>query len=208
MLKIGVTGGIGAGKSTICRVFEILGVPVYNADARARALMDQDEGVRQLLFEAFGQSVFKGSKPDRKAMASLVFNNRDALETINGIVHPAVRSDFLAWLEKNTMAPYIVKEAAILFETGMWKELDGTVLVVAPAGIRAERIMQRDGMSAEEVRKRMENQWPDERKKNLAGIVIENNDRKPVLPVLLELHEKLSRGILPDVFDRRPGKDA
>ncbi len=210
MLKIGVTGGIGAGKSVICRVFQTLGVPVYNADTRAQLIMDEDEGVRHLLLRAFGKGVFKGGRPDRKALASLVFGNNRALETINGIVHPAVRSDFVTWLEKNSGTSYIVKEAAILFETGAWKELDGTILVTAPVHVRTERIIKRDGITPGEVRRRMESQWPDERKKPLAGMVIVNDDIKPVLPVVLELHYELSRGILPEVFagKGRPGHEA
>ncbi len=200
MIKIGVTGGIGAGKSVICRVFGTLRVPVYNADARAQLIMDKDEGVRHLLLRAFGKGVFKGGRPDRKAMASLVFGNNRALETINGIVHPAVRSDFMSWLEKNSGVSYIIKEAAILFETGTWKELDGTILITAPVRLRTERIMKRDGITEREVHRRMESQWPDDRKEPLAGMVIVNDDIKPVLPVLLELHDELSRGILPDVF--------
>ncbi len=197
MLKIGVTGGIGSGKSTVCRVFGILGVPVYNADDRARNILYCDEEVKRSLLEAFGESLFTGGKPDRRKLASLVFDNSEALGTLNSIVHPAVRNDFNVWLDDHHGEPYIVKEAAILFETGTWRELDWIILVTAPEQVRVERIMERDGITRDEVEKRVDNQWPDEKKIPLAGTVIRNDDREPVLPVLLSLHDKLSRGILP-----------
>ncbi|TVR71217.1 MAG: dephospho-CoA kinase [Marinilabiliales bacterium] len=197
MLKIGVTGGIGSGKSTVCRVFEILGVPVYNADDRARNILSCDEEVRRSLLEAFGENFFTGGKPDRGKLASLVFENSGALDTLNSIVHPAVHNDFTAWLEDHYGGPYIIKEAAILFETGTWRELDWIILVAAPEQMRMERILKRGGITRDEVEKRMENQWPDEKKIPLAGTVIRNDESEPVLPVLLSLHDMLSRGILP-----------
>ena len=200
MLKIGVTGGIGAGKSIICRVFHILGVPVYNADERARALMEENQEVKQNLLKAFGNEVFRDGRPDRKALASLVFGNMDALNEINRIIHPAVRSDFFSWLGEHKNEPYVIKEAAILFETGSWREMDGNILVTAPVEIRTGRIMKRDGVTREEVLRRMENQWTDEKKIPLAGVVIKNDDSGPVLPVLLGLHAELSRGELPAAF--------
>ncbi len=194
MLKIGVTGGIGAGKSVICRVFSVLGVPVYNADMRARRIMDEDMILHRELKKAFGQGIFSESKPDRKLLAGIVFNDPDALERLNAIVHPAVKRDFIRWTGQQSESPYIVKEAAILFETGTYKELDTVILVTAPEDIRIRRVAERDGETQETARNRMASQWPDDRKSALAGIILRNDNSEPLLPVILELHEKFSSG--------------
>lgn len=194
MLKIGVTGGIGAGKSIICRVFSILGVPVYDADMRARWIMDGDLMLHRELKKAFGQGIFIDGKPDRKILAGIVFNDPAALKRLNGIVHPAVRRDFIRWTGQQGESPYIVKEAAILFETGSYKELDTVILVTAPEEIRIKRVSERDGEAEEAVRSRMASQWPDDRKSSLAGIILRNDNSKPLLPVILHLHEKFRSG--------------
>ena len=195
MLKIGVTGGIGAGKSLICRVFSVLGVPVYDADSRARRIMNDDPSMHQRLMAAFGTGIFSEGRPDRKALAGLVFDDPNALQKLNEIVHPAVREDFVSWLEGHTHYPYIIKEAAILFETGTYTELDSVILVTAPVELRLRRIMRRDGESEESVRKRMTSQWPDQKKAALAGQVLRNDDTVALIPVILRLHSDLSRGI-------------
>ena len=194
MLKIGVTGGIGAGKSLICRVFSVLGVPVYNADIRARLLMDKDLMLHRELKKAFGQSIFSDGKPNRKILSGIVFNDPDALDRLNGIVHPAVRRDFIRWTGQQSESPYLIKEAAILFETGTYKELDTVILVTAPESIRIKRVSGRDGETEEAVRNRMASQWPDDRKSSLAGIILRNDNSEPILPVILHLHEKFRSG--------------
>ncbi len=196
MIKIGVTGGIGAGKSLICRVFSVLGVPVYDADSRARKIMNDDPELHRKLLAAFGTGVFHKDRPDRKALAGLVFNDLDALKQLNEIVHPAVRSDFLSWVKVHNNQPYIIKEAAILFETGTHTELDSVILLTAPEELRLRRIMNRDGESEESVRKRMASQWPDEKKAALAWQVLRNDGTVALIPEILRLHSDLSRGIL------------
>ncbi|MFO7922285.1 MAG: dephospho-CoA kinase [Bacteroidales bacterium] len=198
MLKIGVTGGIGAGKSLVCRVFSALGVPVYNSDKEAQRIMDCDRQLQRLLEDAFGKEVIKGGMPDRRALAGKVFGNPGALERLNGIVHPAVRRDFISWAEKQGDVPYIVKEAAILFETGIYAGLDTVLLVTAPRHQRLKRIMERDGESAAGIRKRMQSQWPDERKIPLAGVVIKNDNSRGMLALILKLHNEFSTGCLPE----------
>ncbi len=201
MLKIGVTGGIGSGKSTVCKVFSILGAPVYNSDLAARRIMDENMHVRHKLNEAFGPAVFRGDVLDRKALADIVFNDPDLLNQLNEIVHPAVRADFMLWLGKHGHVPYIIKEAAIMFEAGMHRGLDTVILVTAPEKLRLHRIMLRDGESEESVRQRMASQWPDSKKYPLAGMVINNDNREAVLPVILKLHSQFLRGCLPEATD-------
>ena len=202
MLKIGVTGGIGAGKSVICRVFSVLGAPVYDADSRARGIMADDSSVHQKLLAVFGTGIFSEGRPDRKALAGLVFNDPDALQQLNEIVHPAVKADFVSWLEGHNHTPYIIKEAAILFETGTYAELDSVILVTAPEELRLRRIMLRDGEGEEGIRRRMASQWPDEKKAALAGPVLRNDDSEALVPLILQLHSDLSRGYLPENMKR------
>jgi dephospho-CoA kinase len=202
MLKIGVTGGIGSGKSLVCRVFSTLGVPVYNADIEARRLMGQDRQLITKLSEAFGPDVLVEGKPDRKVLAGLIFNDPEAMERMNSIVHPAVRKDFISWLEKHADQPYVMKEAAILFEAGTHAGLDSVILVTAPEEVRIRRVMLRDGENEHNIRQRMANQWPDEKKMALAGLVIKNDNTRAILPVILCLHNELSRGKLPETMRR------
>lgn len=196
MLKVGVTGGIGSGKTLICRVFATLGVPVYNADSEAGRIMNEDEKVMDEIRKAFGKGVFTEGKPDRIALAGIVFADGKALMRLNSIIHPAVQEDFTAWLERHTGEPYIIKEAAILFESGTYRSLDTVILVTAPEGLRLQRVMDRDRTGEEEVRQRMSRQWPDGKKAALAGMVINNDNKQPVLPLILQLHSELSRGYM------------
>jgi dephospho-CoA kinase len=197
MLKIGVTGGIGAGKSLICRIFTVLGVPVYDADYHARRIMAEDPNIQRKLEDAFGPGVITAGGPDRKALAKIVFNDPSALEFVNSLVHPAVFADFMRWMNNQGDSPYIIKEAAILLETGGHRQLDMVILITAPADLRLQRVMQRDGENAENIRKRMQNQWTDEDKIPLAGVVLHNDNTTPLLPVILRLHSELSTGSLP-----------
>jgi dephospho-CoA kinase len=198
MLKVGLTGGIGSGKSLICSIFSILKVPVYNADNQAKRIMAEDMQLRARLVKEFGPGVIRDGETNRKALAEIVFNDPDALRTINSIVHPAVLQDFMSWVKMHSDSPYIVKEAAILMESAMHKYLDLVILVTAPEELRIERIKQRDGEAESKIRQRMSNQWPDEKKIPMAGMVIRNDNTSPVLPLILELHSELSRGHLPD----------
>jgi dephospho-CoA kinase len=197
MLKVGITGGIGSGKTIVSRVFSVLGVPVYNADLSARNIMNADKNVQKKLAGSFGENVLKDGIPDRQALAQIVFNDPDALRRINEIIHPAVKTDFISWLERHSHVPYIVKEAAILFESGAWAELDTVILVTAPEEIRISRIMKRDGESVANIKSRMANQWPDETKALKAGFIIENDNTSAILPVILDMHSEFSKGYVP-----------
>lgn len=196
MLKIGVTGGIGSGKSLICRVFSTLGVPVYNADTEAKRLMDEDKKLAKELMDSFGPGIFRDGHLERKVLAGIVFNDPDALKLLNSIVHPAVRKDFMSWIERHNNAPYVVKEAAILFETGMYAGLDTVILVTAPEDLRLRRVMRREGENEESIKRRMASQWPEAKKAELAGMVIRNDNTQLILPVILKMHYQFSRGDL------------
>lgn len=197
MLKIGLTGGIGAGKSTVSRIFSILGAPVYNADAEAKRLMRSDAALLLKLREAFGPEVVGEYGPRRKALARIIFNDPHAMKLVNSLVHPAVARDFKLWLEEHGNASYVIKEAAIIFETGSERHLDMVILITAPEELRISRVMKRNGETGPNVRKRMENQWPDDKKIPLAGMVLNNDSTSPLLPAILELHSAFSKGNLP-----------
>ena len=156
-LKVGITGGIGSGKSTVCKVFSLLGVPVFEADHEAKQLMDSDDRIRKGLIDLFGKSVYtENGRVDRKKLASIIFNDDIQLQKVNELVHPIVRSEFIKWSE-NQSVPYIVHEAAILFESGFYKLMDFTILVSAPEAERIARVTKRDGNLPEQVRNRMQN---------------------------------------------------
>lgn len=175
MIRVGLTGGIGSGKSTVADFFRALGVPVYDSDLRAKALMEQHgplvQGIRQLL----GPESFKGGHLDRPFIASRVFEAPELLRQLNALVHPVVREDFLAW-SRGQKAPYVVQEAAILFENGGHRHLDRMILVTAPVEERIRRVMARDSVPREAVISRMKHQWPDADKIPLADFVIRNTD--------------------------------
>ncbi len=191
MLKVGITGGIGSGKSTICRIFEMLGVPVFQADQEAKHLMDTDPELRGKIRSIFGDDIYLSNQAlDRKKLAAIVFNQPHLLQQLNELVHPAVREYFSGWCQTQT-APYVLHEAAILFESGLAKLMDVNVLVTAPEDIRIARVVARDKVSGEEVKARIRNQMPEDEKRNLADYIIENDDRKLVIPQVLELDKKL-----------------
>lgn len=189
MVKVGVTGGIGSGKSVVCRVLQVLGVPVFNADAEAKRLYGLPE-VRSAVIRAFGEGVYIGDVLDRAALADRVFSDPDALSTLNGIIHPAVRERFQAWASTQ-QAPYVVMEAAILAETGGGRAFDHLVVVSAPEDLRIRRVMRRDGAGEEAVRARLRSQTDEATRLALADTVIVNDDRTLVVPQVVELHRHL-----------------
>ena len=191
MIKVGITGGIGSGKSIICEVFKQLKVPVYNADVEAKNIINTDIAVQKRIKEKFGPSVFSDNELNRKKLAEIVFNDSSALTKLNNIVHPVVNLHFQNWL-KQQESPYILKEAAILFESGTYKNMDYIITVDAPEKLRIERVMKRDGISEAEVKKRMKHQISEEEKIKLSDFIIYNDDRQLVLPQVLDLHKKLS----------------
>jgi dephospho-CoA kinase len=196
MLKIGLTGNIGSGKSTVAKIFKILGIPVYHSDIEAKKFLT-DKTVMRELTNRFGTEIVTESKIDNKKLASIVFKENDSLIFLNNLIHPLVKEDFENWC--NTVSAtnkYIIQEAAILFESNFDKYVDKTILVIAPENIRLERVIKRDSISKEEVLKRMANQWDEERKVKLADFLINNNDKELLIPQLIEIHKKIINGIV------------
>lgn len=196
MLKIGLTGNIGSGKSTVAKIFKILGIPVYHSDIEAKKFLT-DKTVMQELTNRFGTEIVTESKIDNKKLASIVFKENDSLIFLNNLIHPLVKEDFENWC--NTVSAtnkYIIQEAAILFESNFDKYVDKTILVIAPENIRLERVIKRDSISKEEVLKRMANQWDEGRKAKLADFLINNNDTELLIPQLIEIHNKIINGIV------------
>lgn len=189
-LKVGITGGIGSGKSIVCRVLETMGYVVYDSDLRARHLMENDPEIRSELIEAFGEQAFNGETLNRSYLAQRIFNDPQLRETINGIVHPAVRRDFQQWAAQQPQ-PFVFQESALLFETGGSKHMDFTVLITAPVEQRIQRVRQRDNSDETAIRARIGSQLPDEEKIPLADYVIDNSDEAVVLPQVNELLERL-----------------
>jgi dephospho-CoA kinase len=172
---IGLTGGIGSGKSTVARFFAELGVPVYYADEAAKEIMQTDEMAKSLE-TAFGEAIFNGNTLDRKKLAAIVFSDKEKLKLLNGLVHPAVGKHFKAWVKNHSDSDFVIREAAILFESGTYKDCDKVIAVTAPLETKINRVMRRDGVSREEVLKRIENQWSDEKKAALSDFTIKNID--------------------------------
>ena len=170
---IGLTGGIGSGKSTIAKYFKSKGIPVYIADTEAKKIMDTDLIIGKIV-DAFGMDVLEDGKISRAKLSSLVFNHQEKLAKLNSIIHPAVKSHFENWLKKHCESVFVIKEAAILFESGSYKDCDKIILVTAPQDIRIKRVMNRDGISKEDVEARIRNQWTDEQKIPLCDFIIQN----------------------------------
>jgi dephospho-CoA kinase len=195
-LKIGVTGGIGSGKSTVCSIFEHLGVPIYNADNRAKQLMAESLDLRKKLRLAFGWDVYdKNDNLDRAYLSKIVFNNPPQLRILNHIVHPAVFEDYDSWVTVQSEAghPYSVKEAALLVEADSYKQLDKLIVVTCPIDIRLERIISRDGIRREEVLKRIENQLSDKNRLEHADYVIKNSTNYSLIKQVLLLHQEFTK---------------
>lgn len=190
MLKVGLTGGIGSGKSTVARIFEGLGIPVYYADVEAKRIMDESQPLRESLIRHFGQEVFAGGQLNRSYLAGIVFKDKEKLELLNSLVHPETLRDADEWLEKQS-SPYAVKEAALIFESGAQEHLDYVIGVTAPQALRIQRTMHRDGVSREEVLARMKRQLDDSMKMKLCDFVLHNDEQQPLLPQVLALHETL-----------------
>jgi dephospho-CoA kinase len=190
MLKIGLTGGIGSGKSTVAKVFEVLGIPVYYADDAARRIMNEDEQLRQQIIQHFGLSAYKNNQLDRAYIGSQVFNNKEKLELMNSLVHPATIRDGEQWMAMQT-TPYAIKEAAIIFESGTQGQLDYIIGVSAPAPLRLLRAMKRDGSTREQVLARMGKQIQEAIKMRLCDFVIYNDEQQAVIPQVIKMHDTL-----------------
>jgi dephospho-CoA kinase len=190
MLKIGITGGIGSGKSTVAKLFEVLGIPVYYADDAAKQLMNENEALKQQVQKEFGNEAYTNGKLNRKFIADIVFADPEKLELLNSIVHPATLKDADEWMNKQT-TPYTIKEAALIFESGAQEQLDYVIGVYAPTPLRIQRTMQRDNISREEVMARMNKQIDETIKMRLCDFVITNDEQQMVIPQVLALHQTL-----------------
>lgn len=190
MLRIGITGGIGSGKSTVSKIFEVLGIPVYDADAAAKRLMNEDASLIARIQELFGAATYQNGILDRKVLAGIVFNNPEKLTLLNQLIHPVTIADAEHWMQTQ-QTPYAVKEAALIFESGAQRHLDYVIGVQAPAPLRIQRAMQRDQISREEVQARMDKQIDELIKMRLCDFIIHNDEQQLVIPQVLALHEKL-----------------
>lgn len=190
MLLIGLTGGIGSGKSTVAKVFETLGIPVYYADDAAKRLMNTNPSLKQEIVRHFGTESYKDGILNRAYIASIVFGNKEKLNQLNSLVHPATIEDSQQWVNQQT-APYIIREAALLFESGASKGLDYVIGVSAPLPLRIQRVMQRDGLSKGEIEQRISRQMDEEEKMRLCDFVINNDEQTLIITQILELDKKL-----------------
>lgn len=190
MLKVGLTGGIGSGKSTVAKAFEVLGVPVYSSDLASRRLMNEDPTLMAGIREAFGDRAYADGRLDRAYLASIVFKDKAQLTRLNALVHPVTIRDGEAWIARQT-SPYAIRESSLIFEAGMQGQFDRVVGVSAPTALRIKRVMDRDHVEAEAVRERMRNQIQERIKMRLCDIVIVNDDQQAVLPQILAVHARL-----------------
>ena len=191
MLKVGITGNIGSGKTTVSKIFEVLGIPVFYADDEAKKVMVNDAILIVELKQAFGeQSYFEDGSLNRKHIAGIVFNNEAELKKLNAIVHPAVFRAFDSWVLRFKNAPYVLKEAALLFESSSFKICDKSIMVTAPLELRIARVMLRDGFSRDEILNREARQFSEEKKLQLADYAINNDNTELVIPQVVALHEQ------------------
>lgn len=192
-ITVGITGGIGCGKSTICQVFKLLGAPVFEADVVAKKLIQSNPVIKEGLIKLFGEDIYtpKGLV-GRKKLASIIFNDDILLAKINLLVHPVVQEKFKNWLNLQE-SKYVVHEAAILFESGFYKMMDFTILVSARKNQRIEWVMKRDDISKKQVIERMDKQWTDEQKRKLASVEIKNNNRDLIIPQIVKIDNQLKK---------------
>jgi dephospho-CoA kinase len=190
MFKAGITGNIGSGKTTVCKIFEVLGIPVFYADDEAKKVMIEDDVLIAGIKQAFGtEAYFADGNLNRKHIAGIVFNDKEELLKLNALVHPAVFRAFDKWVINQKNVPYVLKEAALLFESDSYKMCDRSVLITAPLDIRIQRVTQRDGITADEVKSRNNRQFSEEKKLAMANDVIINDDTQLVIPQVIKLHE-------------------
>lgn len=189
MLRIGLTGGIGSGKSTVARIFNVLGIPVYNADDAAKRLMNEDKELRSNIIRSFGNESYVNGELNRKYLSAQVFNDSKKVELLNSFVHPATIRNAKQWMEKQN-SPYIIKEAALIFESGSNKILDFVIGVKSPLSLRIERTMKRDNVTSDQVEARIKLQMDEEKKMLLCDFIIVNNEEQMLIPQVLLLHEK------------------
>ncbi len=190
MLRVGITGGIGSGKSTVSGIFESLGVPVYDADSAAKRLMSEDPILKEQLIKEFGEKTYENGKLNRSHLSSIVFNNKEKLTLLNSLVHPITLQDAQQWMAQQK-TPYSIKEAALIFESGSQSALDYVIGVSAPVNLRIQRVMERDHISRAEVTARISKQMQEQVKMSLCNFIIINDGIQMLIPQVLTLHDKL-----------------
>lgn len=201
-LRIGITGGMGAGKSTICKIFGQLGIPIYDADARAKWLMNNNLELKKEITDNFGwDSYTRKDELNREYLAKVVFNNEEKLAMLNGIVHPAVKKDYEVWTLDHKEEPYSLKEAALLFESESYKSLHKVIVVTCPIETRIERIIKRDHVKKEDILKRIQNQSSDRERMSMADWVIYNDGVNSLINQAMSIHQTIlnirEQGIVP-----------
>lgn len=190
-LKIGITGGIGSGKSLICQLFKLIGAPVFEADLWAKELVNSHKKIKTGLIDWYGHDIYtQNGTIDRKKLAGIIFTNETALQKVNNLIHPVVREEFQNWADKQT-SPYVIHEAAILFESGFYKMMDYTILITAPESMRIDRVTKRDGATVEAVKERINKQWNDEQKRKLASLEIKNDNKTLLIPQVIKIDKQL-----------------
>ncbi|HEY5408885.1 MAG TPA: dephospho-CoA kinase [Ginsengibacter sp.] len=189
MIKIGLTGGIGSGKSTVAQIFEVLGIPVYYADAASKRLMNENDELKHKIKSAFGEETYTNGVLNRKYLSDIVFKDAEKINLLNSLVHPVTIKDAAQWMQKQT-TPYVIKEAALIFESSSNKDLDYVIGVKSPAELRIKRTMARDNISLAQVQARIDRQMNEEEKINLCNYVIVNDEHQMLIPQVLALHEK------------------
>ncbi|MFM9911715.1 MAG: dephospho-CoA kinase [Chitinophagaceae bacterium] len=190
MLRVGITGGIGSGKSTVSGIFESLGVPVYDADSAAKRLMNEDPRLKEQLIKEFGEKTYENGKLNRSHLSSIVFNNKEKLTLLNSLVHPITLQDAQQWMA-HQKTPYSIKEAALIFESGSQVALDYVIGVSAPVNLRIQRVMERDHISRAEVTARISKQMQEQVKMSLCNFIVINDGIQMLIPQVLTLHDKL-----------------
>ena len=191
-LRIGITGGMGAGKSTICKIFGQLGVSIYDADSRAKFIISNNQELKKAITENFGWDAYtRKDELNREYLAKVVFNNEEKLELLNNLVHPAVKNDYEQWAQDHRDEPYSLKEAALLFESMSYKTLHKVIVIASPIETRIERIMKRDHVKREDILKRIQNQSTDRERMNKADWVIYNDGVRSLIEQILEVHHKI-----------------
>jgi dephospho-CoA kinase len=190
MLKVGLTGGIGSGKTTVAQIFEVLSIPVYYADSAARDLMNKDPDLKKKIITSFGPDAYKNGELNRTYLGSIVFHNSEKLKLLNSIVHPVTIRNSENWM-KNQKTPYAIKEAALIFEAGIEKYLDYIIGVTAPESLRIQRVIERDHITMQKVLDRVQHQMDEKEKISRCDFVIQNDGIRTLIPQVLEIHERL-----------------
>ncbi|NOR74461.1 MAG: dephospho-CoA kinase [Draconibacterium sp.] len=193
MITIGITGGIGSGKSTVCKIFELLEIPIFEADRVAKELINSNANLKNEIIKLYGKNIYtQNGLINRKKFAEIIFNDKLELSRVNNLVHPAVRNEYKIWLQKQN-TKYIIHEAAILFESGFYKMMDYTILVSAPEDQRIKRVVKRDNATESEVKERIARQWSDEQKRKLASVEIKNDNRNIIIPQIIKIDNQIKK---------------